>query len=118
MPPNVHGWNDYFFQTHLAREISRLGGAFYALDLRKYGRSMRPHHTPNYVTDLREHFAELDRVAREHAHTPADAVVLDLGLSSIQLADDRRGITDIAFDVGFGDRYHQSALFKIGRAHV
>ena len=32
----LHGWNDYFFQTHLAREISRLGGAFYALDLRRH----------------------------------------------------------------------------------
>ncbi|WP_423243312.1 hypothetical protein [Actinomyces lilanjuaniae] len=37
----LHGWNDYFFQTHLAREVSALGGAFYALDLRRYGRSWR-----------------------------------------------------------------------------
>ena len=37
----LHGWNDYFFQRDLAREISRLGGAFYALDLRRYGRSLR-----------------------------------------------------------------------------
>ncbi|WP_232009897.1 alpha/beta hydrolase [Actinomyces howellii] len=37
----LHGWNDYFFQAELAREISRLGGAFYAVDLRRYGRSLR-----------------------------------------------------------------------------
>ena len=36
------------------------GYDFYAVDLRKYGRSLRPHQTPNYVGDLREYFAELD----------------------------------------------------------
>ncbi len=38
----VHGWSDYFFQTELARFWTGLGAGFYALDLRKYGRSLRP----------------------------------------------------------------------------
>jgi len=48
----VHGWSDYFFQRHLAEYWTGLGAAFYALDLRKYGRSLREHQTPGYVTDL------------------------------------------------------------------
>ncbi|WP_149203734.1 alpha/beta hydrolase [Actinotalea subterranea] len=56
----VHGWNDYFFQTALAEYWHAQGAAFYALDLRKYGRSLRPHQTPNYVDDLDTYDEELD----------------------------------------------------------
>ncbi|MGI9824292.1 alpha/beta hydrolase [Agromyces sp. Marseille-Q5079] len=48
----VHGWSDYFFNTELARFWSDAGARFFALDLRKYGRSLRPGQTPGYVTDL------------------------------------------------------------------
>lgn len=48
----VHGWSDYFFQTRLARTFTELGARFFALDLRKYGRSLRPGQTPGYITDL------------------------------------------------------------------
>jgi len=48
----IHGWSDYFFQTHLAEYWTSLGAAFYALDLRKYGRSLRDHQSPGYVADL------------------------------------------------------------------
>lgn len=51
----VHGWSDYFFQHELAHFFSDRGIAFYALDLRKYGRSLRPWQTPGYVTDLSEY---------------------------------------------------------------
>ena len=57
---HVHGFADYFFQTGYAEWWAARGHDFHALDLRKYGRSIRPHHTPSYVTDLREHFAEID----------------------------------------------------------
>jgi alpha-beta hydrolase superfamily lysophospholipase len=56
----VHGFCDYFFQTEYAEWWNDRGYDFYALDLRKYGRSLRPHQTPNFVTDLREHFPEID----------------------------------------------------------
>ncbi|MFV9504840.1 MAG: alpha/beta hydrolase [Oscillochloridaceae bacterium umkhey_bin13] len=56
----VHGFVDYFFQTHLAEAFCAHGYTFYALDLRRYGRSLRPHQLPNYCTDLREYYAELD----------------------------------------------------------
>ena len=57
---HVHGFNDYFFQTVAADFWVARGYDFYALDLRKYGRSLRPHQTPNFVTDLADYFEELD----------------------------------------------------------
>lgn len=56
----VHGFIDYFFQAHLAQAFNARGYHFYALDLRKYGRSLRPHQHPNFCRDLREYFAEID----------------------------------------------------------
>ncbi len=48
----VHGWSDYFFQKRLARFWTSRGARFYALDLRKYGRSLREGQTAGYVADL------------------------------------------------------------------
>lgn len=48
----VHGWSDFFFQAVLARFWTSRGARFFALDLRKYGRSLRDGQTPGYVTDL------------------------------------------------------------------
>lgn len=55
----VHGWSDYFFQSGLARFWNRLGARFHALDLRKYGRSLRPGQTPGYVASLDEYDADI-----------------------------------------------------------
>jgi alpha-beta hydrolase superfamily lysophospholipase len=49
----VHGWSDYFFQKRLARFWTSRGARFFALDLRKYGRSLREGQTPGYIADLR-----------------------------------------------------------------
>ncbi|GAB3565355.1 alpha/beta hydrolase [Spelaeicoccus albus] len=56
----VHGWSDYFFQRHVAEYWHRLGGRFFAVDLRRYGRSLRPGDIPGYVTDLTLYDAEFD----------------------------------------------------------
>jgi len=48
----VHGWSDYFFQKRLARFWTARGARFHALDLRKYGRSLRDGQTPGFITDL------------------------------------------------------------------
>ncbi|MBN9185006.1 alpha/beta hydrolase [Microbacterium sp.] len=48
----VHGWSDYFFQPELARFWTSRGARFHALDLRKYGRSLRPGQTPGDIADL------------------------------------------------------------------
>src|SRR5690349_5348991 len=52
----VHGYVDYFFQRELAAFHQQRGIAFYALDLRKAGRSLRPHQTPYFVRDLTEYY--------------------------------------------------------------
>ncbi|MCT1920881.1 alpha/beta hydrolase [Brevibacterium luteolum] len=36
----LHGWSDYFFHHRLADYYASLGIAFYAIDLRRYGRSL------------------------------------------------------------------------------
>ncbi len=69
----LHGYTDYFFQTHLADHFVAAGFSFYALDLRKYGRSLRPHQSPNFIRDLAAYDEELDEAVRiireEDGHT-------------------------------------------------
>lgn len=60
----VHGYVDYFFQTHLAEFFTARGFDFYALDLRKYGRSLLPHQTPNFCQDVSDYFPEIDEAVR------------------------------------------------------
>jgi len=57
---HVHGFCDYFFQVATAEFFAALGYDFYALDLRKYGRSLAGHQTPNFCLDLEEYYADLD----------------------------------------------------------
>jgi alpha-beta hydrolase superfamily lysophospholipase len=56
----VHGYTDYFFHTELADHFGARGFAFYALDLRKCGRSRRDGQTPHFTTDLACYDAELE----------------------------------------------------------
>jgi alpha-beta hydrolase superfamily lysophospholipase len=56
----IHGWNDYFFQTHVADWWDELGYDFYALDLRRYGRSLRAGMMGGYIEDLSEYDLEID----------------------------------------------------------
>lgn len=90
---HVHGFADYFFQTEAADFWCERGYDFYALDLRKYGRSLLPHQTPNFVADLTTYHEELDlafaEVAADH-----DRVVLSAhstgGLTVPLWASDRQ----------------------------
>lgn len=56
----IHGYNDYFFQSALGDSIQRYGYNFYALDLRKYGRSIRDHQQPTFCKSLDEYYADID----------------------------------------------------------
>ncbi len=56
----VHGFNDYFFQADMAREFTDRCYDFYAVDLRKYGRSIMDGQQKFQVRDLREYFADID----------------------------------------------------------
>ncbi len=56
----VHGYNDYFFQEEMASRFADSLYQFYAVDLRKYGRSMFEGQTPFKVYDLKEYYADID----------------------------------------------------------
>lgn len=56
----MHGYTDYFFHTELADHFANRGFAFYALDLRKCGRSRAPGQTPHFITDLARYDTELE----------------------------------------------------------
>lgn len=56
----IHGYNDYFFQSSLAKTFNDSCFNFYAVDLRKYGRSLLASQTPFQVHDLKEYFADID----------------------------------------------------------
>lgn len=56
----LHGYTDYFFQTGLAEHFIQLGYRFYAIDLQGYGRSIRPHHRPNWCDSLSQYHQDMD----------------------------------------------------------
>lgn len=67
----VHGFTDYFFQAEHADTWTAHGYDFYAVDLRDYGRSIRPGRTPGWVTDLATYDEDLQRAmsaVREHGY--------------------------------------------------
>jgi len=61
---HVHGFNDYFFQTHFAEACLAAGYLFYAVDLRSAGRSWHADQIPHYVTHLRQHGEDLAAAAQ------------------------------------------------------
>ena len=67
----VHGWSDYFFQRTLARFFTERGARFFAIDLRKYGRSLRPGQTAGYVERLTDYDAEIGLALEEMRRTIA-----------------------------------------------
>lgn len=56
----VHGFNDYFFQSEMGERYVDSGYNFYAVDLRRYGRSRLPWQYPFNVRDQKEYFADID----------------------------------------------------------
>lgn len=57
----LHGYVDYFFQDHMARFFTAAGYHFYALELRRCGRSLLPGQHPFYIRRLEEYYPEIDR---------------------------------------------------------
>ncbi len=73
----LHGYTDYFFHRHVAEHFTERGFGFYAIDLRKCGRSRRPGQTPHYVSDLGLYDRELDEAVRiVRAETGARVLVV------------------------------------------
>lgn len=75
---HLHGWSDYFYNLPLARLWAEQGHPFYALDLRRYGRSLREGQTPGYIEDLAHYDADLEAalevIGAEHPQAPLPLV--------------------------------------------
>ena len=61
----IHGYVDYFFHPHLGEKFNHTNFDFYALDLRKHGRSLMPHQHPNYCKNIEEYFEEISIAIRK-----------------------------------------------------
>lgn len=79
----IHGRNDYFFHEEVARQFTDMGAAFYALDLHKYGRSLRPWQTIGYTTDFstydQDFSGALEIIREEHPDLPLVIVAHSTG---------------------------------------
>jgi alpha-beta hydrolase superfamily lysophospholipase len=56
----IHGFNDYFFQTEMAEQFRQNGYNFYALDLRKCGRSLREWQKPCNLYDISDYYEDIE----------------------------------------------------------
>ena len=72
----IHGFNDYFFQKEMAQQFVSHGYRFYAVDLRRYGRSLMPGQKPFLVRKISEYFADIDSALR---------IMTDAGIDSIAI---------------------------------
>jgi alpha-beta hydrolase superfamily lysophospholipase len=57
---SLHGFSDYFFHDHVSAAFADAGYAFYALELRRYGRSLRPGNVPAQIQKITSYQAEID----------------------------------------------------------
>lgn len=91
----VHGFNDYFFQEEMADRFIKEGYNFYAVDLRKYGRSWLANQKMNNVRDLSEYFADIDTVLGIMKSEGSEKILLSghsLGGLTVSLyANERKG---------------------------
>ncbi len=78
----LHGFVDYFFQIHLADWANTLGFNFYALELRKYGRSLLPHQKPNMFRDYKEYFEEIDLAVKQIKEEDGNKTLVFMGHST------------------------------------
>lgn len=122
----VHGYTDYFFNTALADHFADRGFAFYALDLRKCGRSRQSGQTPHFTSNLALYDDELDR-ARQliRADSPgvtvlmyghsAGGLIVSLWLDRLrrQGATEQAGIAGLVLNSPFLD-LHGSAVLRMG----
>jgi alpha-beta hydrolase superfamily lysophospholipase len=119
----VHGYTDYFFNIELAEAFTARGFAFYALDLRKCGRSWREGQTPHFTTNLSRYDVELEQAAALIAGETAGARMLVYGHSAGGLivtlwldrlrsrgATSRLGITGLVLNSPFFDLHGPAVI--------
>lgn len=72
----VHGFNDYFFQTEMGNRFVDSCYNFYAVDLRKYGRSLMPGQKMFQARDIDEYFQDIDSALSQMRHDGIKEVIL------------------------------------------
>jgi alpha-beta hydrolase superfamily lysophospholipase len=73
----IHGFVDYFFHLHVAQKFNENGFDFYALDLRKYGRSLlQQHQHANYCKSLDEYNEEISYAIKQINRVSGQKVIL------------------------------------------
>lgn len=60
----MHGWSDYVFDRGLLEHLGTRGHDVWALDLRKYGRSLLPGQTPTSIDHLSRYDREIGQALR------------------------------------------------------
>jgi alpha-beta hydrolase superfamily lysophospholipase len=74
---HVHGYNDYFYQTELAQWFAQQGLAFYAVDMRRSGRSLKSGDHPHDMADIAEQGEDISAaVAAIAADSPGLPIVV------------------------------------------
>lgn len=77
----VHGFSDYFFQKEMAHIFAAHRYNFYAVDLRRYGRSLVQNDQLFRVRDLHEYFADI-QVAIDAMKSDGNSEIILLGHST------------------------------------
>lgn len=72
----IHGFNDYFFQKALGDSVVSHDWNFRAIDLRRYGRSLRDGNKRYSVRNLTEYFADIDSAIVDMNISGIDTVVI------------------------------------------
>ena len=72
----VHGFNDYFFNAPMGNEFVEHGYDFYAVDLRKYGRSILQGQKLFQARNLNEYFPDIDSALVVMQRTGLEEIVL------------------------------------------
>lgn len=104
----IHGFNDYFFQSEMGERMVDSGYHFYAVDLRRYGRSRQPWQYPFDIRDQKEYFADIDSALSQmrrdgitditlSGHSTGGLTVILYGVDRGARAGVKRIVTDSPF---------------------
>lgn len=117
----VHGFNDYFFQQEMADHFIAQGFNFYAIDLRKCGRSWLANQRLGNVRNLAEYFEDIDAALRVIRQEGSEKILLSghcLGGLTVSLYAASRNGTEkfdaILLNNPFFDLPVKSVLKKTG----
>lgn len=91
----IHGFNDYFFQSEMGERFAEEGYQFYAVDLRRYGRSKEPWQYPYNIRDMRKYYDDIDSAVVQMRRDGIEDITLG-GHST-------GGLTVISYAVDKGD---------------